>query len=230
VMSAEWHAADLVMADNSDGYKASFYVTNFPENMPLYRLRQAFEVCGILSDLYVARHRNSRGQEFGFVRFVNVKNKGKLLQALNGVWVGDCRVLAREARFDRFAHNDFVGDKNIPAELKVGVEKGAVLNRKDETATVIQKGHQAVVKMAEEQKVTVGSVVVSVRELERKKRMKTMKLGSEGVIGFSREERKGGKAGVKGQKPAGRVQTAVPTQKQPARFIPAYTSCKEDRE
>lgn len=44
------------------GYKASFYVTNSPKNLPLFRLRQAFEVCGMLSDLYVARHRNARGQ------------------------------------------------------------------------------------------------------------------------------------------------------------------------
>lgn len=88
------------------GYKASFYVTNSPENLPLFRLRQAFEVCGMLSELYVARHRNARGQEFGFARFVNVKNNIKLLQTLNSVWVGECRVWAKEARFDRFEHND----------------------------------------------------------------------------------------------------------------------------
>ena len=112
--SAEWHENDLVMVDNRNGYKASFYVTIFLENLPLFRLRQEFEVCGILSDLYVARHRNSRGQEFGFVRFVNVKNKSKLLQALNNVWMGECRFLAKEARFDRFAHNDIVVAKSKP--------------------------------------------------------------------------------------------------------------------
>lgn len=63
--------------------------------------------CGILSDVYVARHQNARGQEFGFVRFVNVKNKIKFSQTLNNVWFGDCRVWAHEARFDRFAHNDY---------------------------------------------------------------------------------------------------------------------------
>jgi len=92
VASAEWHSTEVALSDIKHGYKASFYVTNFLENMPLFRLRQAFEVCGILSDLYVARHRNARGQEFGLVRFVNVKNKTKLLQAMNNVWVGECRV------------------------------------------------------------------------------------------------------------------------------------------
>jgi hypothetical protein len=69
-----------------------------------------------LTDVYVARYKNARGQEFGFVRYVNVKNKDKLLQALNNIWLGQYRILAREARFDRFAHNDVataVGDRVI---------------------------------------------------------------------------------------------------------------------
>jgi len=105
-----------------EGRKASFYVSNFPDNMPLFKLRQAFEVCGMLSDVYIARYRNARGQEFGFVRYVNVKNKDKLLQALNSVWIGDCRVWAREARYDRFAHSDAVDFK--PENVVVRKEGG----------------------------------------------------------------------------------------------------------
>ena len=65
VASAEWHSTEVAVSDIKHGYKASFYVTNFPENMPLFRLRQAFEVCGILSELYVARHRNTRVRNLG---------------------------------------------------------------------------------------------------------------------------------------------------------------------
>lgn len=36
-----------------------------------------------------------------------MKNKIKFSQTLNNVWFGDCRVWAHEARFDRFAHNDY---------------------------------------------------------------------------------------------------------------------------
>ena len=78
IASAEWHGNDAAISEGNQGCKASFYVTNFPDNMPLFRLRQAFEVCGILTDVYIARHRNVRGQEFGFVRYVNVKNTVKL--------------------------------------------------------------------------------------------------------------------------------------------------------
>jgi len=117
IASVEWHGNGAAVS--ASGRKASFYVTNFPDNSPLFRLRKAFEVCGILTDVYIARHRNARGQEFGFVRFVNVKNVEKLSHALINVWLGDCRILAKEARFDRFAHND-------NTVTSVGRKEGAV--------------------------------------------------------------------------------------------------------
>ncbi|KEH17565.1 hypothetical protein MTR_0007s0010 [Medicago truncatula] len=49
---------------------------------------------------------NSRGQVYGFVRFLNVKNKDKLAQALNNVWIGEHRVWASEARYDRLVQLD----------------------------------------------------------------------------------------------------------------------------
>ena len=91
---------------SNSGKKVSFYFTNFPEFPPVFRLRQQFEVCGILTNVFLARQRNSRGRVYGFARFSNVKNIEKLSQALNNIWYGHLRVCAREARFDRFALND----------------------------------------------------------------------------------------------------------------------------
>ena len=88
------------------GHKVSYYFTNIPECLPIFLMRQQFEVCGILTDVFIARRRNARGQIYGFVRFSNVKNSSKLSHALNNVWFGHLRVWAREAKFDRFAAND----------------------------------------------------------------------------------------------------------------------------
>jgi len=104
ISSAEWHGSGVLSRVGKEGDKAAFYVTNFPDQLPLFRLRQAFEVCGIMTDIYIARHRNPRGQEFGFVRYVNGKNKEKLAEALNNVWINNNCVWAREAKFYRFAH------------------------------------------------------------------------------------------------------------------------------
>ena len=74
------------------------------ENISYIALRQGFEVCGILEDVYLAKKRNVYGGVFGFVRFGKVLNVEKLLKALNNVWFGDYRVVAKVASFDRFGN------------------------------------------------------------------------------------------------------------------------------
>lgn len=51
--------------DHNNG-KVTFYFANIPDCMRLFRLRHFFEVCGILSDIYVARKFNYRGQRLRF--------------------------------------------------------------------------------------------------------------------------------------------------------------------
>jgi len=78
---AEKEGSDFRIA-SATGSKVAFYFTNFPDSMFVFQLRQYFEVCGILSDLYIARKRNLRGQYYSFLRFVNVINVDKLALAL----------------------------------------------------------------------------------------------------------------------------------------------------
>jgi len=180
--SAEWHGSGGVFHDGEQWVKASFYVTNFPDNLPLIRLRQSFEVREILTDIYVARHRNARGQEFGFVRFVNVKNKVKLSQALNNVWIDQCRIWAREARFDRFAHND------------VAIRQYKVVGREeeDEVRPVGRSGDEGDKKVGwgntvsgekkgKEVTVNVGSVEVKVLGEGGKRKVRRVEEGVSGA-------------------------------------------------
>ena len=98
----------------------SFYFTNVSVDISYFSLRQGFEVCGMMEDVYLAKKRNVNGGVFGFVRYGNVRDVEKLLKALNNVWFGDFRVVAKVASFDRF------GNKR----QAVGVEGAAVI-RKD---------------------------------------------------------------------------------------------------
>jgi len=77
---------------------------------------------------------NARGHEFGFVRYVNMKCKDKLSQSLNIVWIGECRVWAREARFDRFAHNG----------LDVNTSNTVVREERGEVRPVVHKTGEGV--------------------------------------------------------------------------------------
>jgi len=96
----------------------------------------------MLSDVYITRYINSRGQEFGFVRYVNVKNKHKHhLQALDSVWIGDCCVLACEARYHQFAHNDVVVSNTMKSEVrKEGGEVRLGVSKVGEGVKNLRKG------------------------------------------------------------------------------------------
>ena len=64
----------------------------------------------------MARNRNARGQIYGFVRFINVRDVKKLQKALNNVFFGQNKVLANVACFDRFGE--------VKKELLNGLEDG----------------------------------------------------------------------------------------------------------
>ncbi|KEH26262.1 DUF4283 domain protein [Medicago truncatula] len=52
-----------------------------------------------MDNLFLSRKRNRQGYVYGFVRYVNVRDTGKLLKALNNVTLGNFRVWAKVARF-----------------------------------------------------------------------------------------------------------------------------------
>lgn len=87
----------------------SFYFTNVSDDITYSSLRQGFEVCGIMEDVYLARKRNVNGVVFGFVCYAKVKDIDKLLKAVNNVWFGDCEVVAKVSCFDRFGNRRFQG-------------------------------------------------------------------------------------------------------------------------
>jgi hypothetical protein len=82
----------------------SFYFTNVLDDISYYSLRQGFEVCGIMEDVYLARKRNVNGALFDFVRYAKVKDVEKLLKAVNNVWFGECKVVAKVSSFDRYGN------------------------------------------------------------------------------------------------------------------------------
>jgi len=57
-----------------------------------------------MEDIYLAKKRNVNGAVFGFVRYSNVKDVDKLLKAVNNIWFGDCKVVAKVSVYDRFGH------------------------------------------------------------------------------------------------------------------------------
>ena len=106
----------------------SFYFTNVPDNISYYSLRLGFEVCGIMEDVYLARKRNVNGANFGFVRYSNVKDVDKLLKAVNNVWFGDYKVVAKVSSYDRYGNKrEDEGRKAVGVKTIEGEKKSVVL-------------------------------------------------------------------------------------------------------
>lgn len=198
------------------------------------------DLCGILSDVYIARKRNFRGQVYGFLRFLHVKNSDKLAMALNNVWIGQHRIWAREARFDRFAY----------VSSEVGARKG----KKVEVSPVVRVTGKGIynVRVGREDEVLRGEgenskieVKYEVRAggVERQSKLRRVEEGLEGKKVVVKEEGAEGVVKVKavGQhytKSDKKVQLAahgtvvcqcVKKESEVTRFIPSYKSTVEDR-
>ncbi|KEH26001.1 RNA recognition motif [Medicago truncatula] len=162
---------------------------------------KAFEVCGILSDVYVARNRNARGQNYGFVRYINVKDVAKLQKALNNVYFGQNKVWTNVACFDRFGEVKKVplnGLEDGKKSAAVGGKNKSKNNADDEKKesnimggkNKLKNSEKIVVKekINEGEKNNDGGIIESEKEemvLVRKHALEQVKLNAKG----SEEER-----------------------------------------
>lgn len=89
-------AASLHNADTSNfseyQWYVTFYFTNVPDLVSYFVVKETFEVCGIMDNLFLSRKRNKQGHIYGFVRYVNVRDAEKLLKAVNNITIGQFRV------------------------------------------------------------------------------------------------------------------------------------------
>ena len=98
------HVQPATLNGTKHNHFVSFYFTNVPKDISYRSLRHGFEVCGIMEDIYLAKKRNVNGAVFGFVRYSNVKDLDKLLKAVNNIWFGDFKVVAKVSAYDRYGH------------------------------------------------------------------------------------------------------------------------------
>jgi hypothetical protein len=101
----------------------TFCFNNIPEGISHVQLRAEFGQCGALVDVFLARRRNARGRRFGFVRFSKVRDKEKMVRALNQVWFDTFKVCANIAAFNRSTEKQKDGGVRVETSEKV-TEKG----------------------------------------------------------------------------------------------------------
>ncbi|GJX77865.1 nucleotide-binding alpha-beta plait domain-containing protein [Tanacetum coccineum] len=91
--------------DDVNRISISIYVTNFLENFSAKELFQSCKQYGHVVDSFIPRKRTKEGKRFGFVRFINVFNVDRLVNNLCTIWVGQFKLHANKARFQRATLN-----------------------------------------------------------------------------------------------------------------------------
>jgi len=163
-----------VAVENETRKFVTFYFTNFPERANHWFLRKGFEVCGIRDDVYMAPRFNARGQAYGFLQFLKVKDVEKIVQAFNNVWFGDFRIWAKVARFKRHETEEVWKSDDVVSKgsCKAQVEEGGRRSGKPEEG---KKGK-------DEGVVRVGEVIVRLNGKEGSVVRKAGTKGGENVI------------------------------------------------
>nr|GEW97683.1 RNA-directed DNA polymerase, eukaryota [Tanacetum cinerariifolium] len=92
--------------DDVSKTSTSIFVTNFPESFSAKDLFNSCKQYGHIVDSFIPSKRSKSGKRFGFVRFINVFNKERLVNNLCTVLVNRFKLHANIARFNRAPMKD----------------------------------------------------------------------------------------------------------------------------
>ncbi|GKV10561.1 hypothetical protein SLEP1_g21905 [Rubroshorea leprosula] len=95
----------------------AFFFTNFPEEWNYEDLWRLFSKYGRIYSIYSPERRDRFGRRFGFVRFLEVKDKKELERQLDQIWIGHTKL---RANIPRFKEEDRNGKKE--SKPKIGMQ------------------------------------------------------------------------------------------------------------
>ncbi|KAM0054654.1 putative RNA recognition motif domain, nucleotide-binding alpha-beta plait domain superfamily [Helianthus debilis subsp. tardiflorus] len=103
--------------NHPDGIEMTFLVQNLPNRVSKTLLWRAFQPYGFITDAHVARKKDSRGNHFGFVRYVVAEKVDVVLLDLNTVRIFDTKLKVSLAKYDK-NHKKFIYTSGMVGERK----------------------------------------------------------------------------------------------------------------
>ncbi|MFS8018659.1 putative peptidylprolyl isomerase [Helianthus anomalus] len=98
-----------------NGVEMTFIVQNLPERTTRTLLRNSFLPFGFVSDAYVAKKKDKKGNCFGFIRYVGVEDVNATLAEMNRVKILEAKVSVSLAKYDK-NHKKFIYTSKIVGE------------------------------------------------------------------------------------------------------------------
>ncbi|KAM0027520.1 putative RNA recognition motif domain, nucleotide-binding alpha-beta plait domain superfamily [Helianthus debilis subsp. tardiflorus] len=154
--------------NRGNGVEMTFIVQNLPERTTRTLLRKSFMPFGFVSDAYVARKKDKKGNCFGFIRYVGVEDVDATVAEMNMVKILEAKVSVSLAKYDK-NHKKFiytskiVGGKtwrpkdppNMAPPVNYGTSSGGAAVQSSKTfASLFQK---------ESQEINTGTKVISIK-------------------------------------------------------------------
>ncbi|GKV49208.1 hypothetical protein SLEP1_g55970 [Rubroshorea leprosula] len=127
-----------------------YFFTNFPEEWCYADMWGTFLKYGRVFDIYYPNRKSRNGGRFGFVRFLDVKDKRELERQLDQIWVGDRKLWVNYPRYENSQNQKQGGDLRVNqgAHLRsqnrsyAEVVKGQLEEKKEEkTRPLLQNNH-----------------------------------------------------------------------------------------
>ncbi|GLT47664.1 hypothetical protein SLA2020_213400 [Shorea laevis] len=84
----------------------SYFFTNFPEDWSYAKMWRTFLTFGRVFDIYSPSRKSRNGSKFGFVRFLDVKNKKELERQLDQIHIKGCKLWVNIPRYEEEKKED----------------------------------------------------------------------------------------------------------------------------
>ncbi|GJY10526.1 RNA-directed DNA polymerase, eukaryota, reverse transcriptase zinc-binding domain protein [Tanacetum coccineum] len=138
--------------DDLQKISTSVFITNFPEKFTAKDLWNTCKQYGQVVDSFIPNRRSKLGKRFGFVRFIRIFDAERLVNNLCTIWVGNFKIHANIARFQRSPLNrppppmnsyksQFPANPNSNSVPDVSLKKNGVNRYSNSYVHVVKTGH-----------------------------------------------------------------------------------------
>jgi len=97
----------------------TFFFSNFPDDYGEMDMFKVFQKWARVKEVFISRRPNKWGRRFGFVRFSQVRNEGRLERDLDQVYIGNRKLYVNTPKYRRQQFEGLRGVRRNPRDMGV---------------------------------------------------------------------------------------------------------------
>ena len=97
----------------------TFFFSNFPDDYGEMDMFKVFQKWARVKEVFISRRPNKWGRRFGFVRFFQIRNEGRLEKDLDQMYIGNRKLYVNTPKYRRQQFEDLRGVRRNPRAMGV---------------------------------------------------------------------------------------------------------------